>query len=105
MKMAVGVPPNRRGGPVWPPELPTQGPPSAATKGPTAKAQDVRKNRNAGVSPAWRLDNSFCVNGTFAGWKPALHFLLRTADENRSEREGTTSVVPRERRTSRGFSL
>src|SRR5204862_7264374 len=92
-KMAAAVPAQLQGRPCvaarashapgWQGELEfSKGPPSAATKDPTAEAQDVRKNRSAGVSPAWRLDNSFCVNNTFAGWKPALHFLPRRRRKN-----------------------
>ena len=49
----------------------------ARTPNLTAETQVVRKN----VAPASRrhlsLDNSFWVNTTFAGWKPAIHFFSR----------------------------
>src|SRR5437667_12132774 len=51
----------------------------------TTDTRVVRKN----VAPASRrhlsLDNSFWVNTTFAGWKPAIHFF----SPPRSTRRGT----------------
>ncbi|SRR6266536_3877366 len=57
----------------------SKGRPSAATKDLTAEVQDVRKNRSAGVSPAWEAGQLLFASTApyLAGWKPALHFLPR----------------------------
>src|SRR5213078_3030495 len=60
------------------------------------------------VAPASRrhlsLDNSFWVNTTFAGWKPAIHFFSRPRSARRFHRGIRFSVplrVLRENRWSR----
>src|SRR5881392_1861609 len=57
----------------------------------TTDTRVVRKN----VAPASRrhlsLDNSFWVNTTFAGWKPAIHFFLTTT-ENTEMHEPSVSL-------------
>src|SRR5437870_1436207 len=62
---------------------------SAATKEPTAEAQDVRKI----VAPASRRHGGwttpFASTSTFAGWKPALHF-----SHDRAEKMAREKFVP-----------
>src|SRR5438552_11947009 len=59
----------------------------------TTDTRVVRKN----VAPASRrhlsLDNSFWVNTTFAGWKPAIHFFSRPRSSRRCA-ENTFWVQP-----------